>query len=111
MPSELLVSVVAVIVFAVLCTLIIVALKVMLPGRPGPPLPMEDTFNPLTLTQYRSLIQSTVDWLDSRGLPLSRYTRVILDRLLPRSNAPVLDFENPTPAPPVALQRPTPCHH
>lgn len=95
----------AVIVVAVLCAIIFVALRRMLPGPPDLPLQTQGIFGTVIPTQYRRPIQSTVNWLGGQGLPLSRYTRAILDGLFPRSNSPEaeVDLQPSSPTPPVVV--------
>ncbi|KAG9025536.1 hypothetical protein FS837_004906 [Tulasnella sp. UAMH 9824] len=105
MQSELFASFVAVIVVAVLCVIIFVTHRRMLPGPPDPALPTQDILGTVILTQYRLLVWFTVNWLHGQGFPLSRYAQAILDRLFPRSDSPdaEIDLQLSSPTPPAAV--------
>ncbi|KIO26874.1 hypothetical protein M407DRAFT_23821 [Tulasnella calospora MUT 4182] len=115
MQPKLPVLVIVVILLVFLCVLFIIMLKCGEPSlRRRSSLPRTRTIiHPAIPTHYRLLVQSTVDWLENYGLPLSWYTRVIFDRLVtgfgpPESRA---SPQSPSPILPVYLQRPPPCYH
>ncbi|KAG8939779.1 hypothetical protein FRC04_005969 [Tulasnella sp. 424] len=84
MRSEILVAIVATLLIVVVVGLsfLIIAGQLEIPLRPGPPPQIAHKFDFAFLTQYWLYVRSTLDWLGDRGLPITRFTRAILDRVV-----------------------------
>lgn len=103
-------------VLVAVCVVLSKALKRKVALGPDLPAQIQPRVDPVALTQYRRLVRSTLGWLDRRGFPITRFTRAILDRVVPpNGDGQASDddaFErHHQDLGQVALQPPPPVHH
>ncbi|KIO17664.1 hypothetical protein M407DRAFT_169180 [Tulasnella calospora MUT 4182] len=126
MQSTLVFSIVAVLVFLVVCVLCTVAVRrVLLSGGGGanrtPEIRPTFSLNPHVLTPYGNLVRSTIDWLDGHHIPINGFTRPVVDHLVAAfetdasgnaSNSPEQqpNHQNQDIVVPFDLQRPPPAY-
>ncbi|KIO17196.1 hypothetical protein M407DRAFT_175054 [Tulasnella calospora MUT 4182] len=124
MQSTLVFSIVAVLVFLVVCVLCTVVLRrVVLGGGADRTREVPPTFNPdpHVLTPYGNLVRSTIDWLDGHHIPINGFTRPVVDHLVAAfgtdasgnaSNPPEQqsNHQNQDIVVPFELQRPPPAY-
>ncbi|KIO32322.1 hypothetical protein M407DRAFT_18638 [Tulasnella calospora MUT 4182] len=115
MQPKLRVLVIVVILLGFLCVLFIIMFKRGEPSLRRWPYPpqIRTTVHPTFPSHYRLLVQSTLNWLQNHGLPLSQYIRVIFDRLVATfaTPEPRARPQSPSPILPVSVRQPPPCHH
>ncbi|KAG8949010.1 hypothetical protein FRC04_009084 [Tulasnella sp. 424] len=83
MRSEILITIVAIPVLVAVCVVLSKALKRKVALGPDLPAQIQPRIDSAALTQYRRLVRSTLGWFDHRGFPITRFTRAILDRVVP----------------------------